>query len=113
MDNLMKHFSLNRAAFHKGFPAMKATLLCLLAGLLAAGTSSTFGADAATNQEPAQPNLKCGLFVHWGLVTFTGDPYRGGGTKDIGQVPTTRFAPSGFQPRQWAQVAKRAEIGRA
>jgi alpha-L-fucosidase len=108
MDNTMKHFSLNRAAFHKGIPAMKATLLYLLAGWLAAGTFSTFGADVATSQEPAQPNLKYGLFVHWGLVTFTGDPYRGGGTKDIGQVPTTRFAPSGFQPQQWAQVAKRA-----
>jgi alpha-L-fucosidase len=104
----MKPFSLNHAAHKKEINPMKTTLLYLLAGWLAAGTSATFGADAATSKGQTQPNLRCGLFVHWGLVTFTGDPYRGGSTKNIGQVPTARFAPTGFDPRQWAQVAKRA-----
>jgi carboxyl-terminal processing protease len=53
-------------------------------------------------------SFKYGLFVQWGLLTFTGDPYHAAKTKDIGRIPASRFAPTGVDARQWAQVAKEA-----
>jgi alpha-L-fucosidase len=66
---------------------------------------------AQTAPRPSKSKLvgfsgQAGLFIHWGLLTFTGDYYRGGDTKNIGQVSPSRFAPNGLDARQWARIAR-------
>ena len=84
---------------------MKATLLrtgglLLSAAVLALGGSAvnTRGAEPAKRDAAAGADLGCGLFVHWGLLTFTGGTYQGDKTKDYGQIPPERFAPTGMTP---------------
>ena len=74
---------------------MKKILIGLLAVCVVAG------ARAQT-----APDLKYGMFVHWGMLAFTGDTYRGGSTKDYGFIPAERFAPSGENATQWAKLAR-------
>jgi len=75
--------------------------------LLTAGELQAMQKVFAAVPGPA-PELGCGLFPHWALLTFTGDTYREARTKDYGQIPPERFAPSGVDARQWAKVAKDA-----
>ena len=70
----------------------------ILIGLLAVGLAAGVQAQKA-------PDLKYGMFIHWGLLPFTGDPYQGGKTKDYGFIPAERFAPAGEDAAQWAKLA--------
>jgi alpha-L-fucosidase len=60
---------------------------------------------ADANTKPDWTSLKCGLFVHWGLATCLGVPYQVARTNGI---PGGRFAPTGLDARQWAQVARQS-----
>jgi len=92
---------------------MKATLLragglLLSAAVLALCGSAVDirGAEPAKRDASAGADLGCGLFIHWALLTFTGGTYEGDKTKDYGQIPPERFAPTGMDARQWARAAK-------
>jgi alpha-L-fucosidase len=69
-------------------------LILMTCGLLTSANAQT------------SPDLKYGMIVHWGLLTFTGDTYLGGKTKDYGWIPAERFAPTGQDAGQWAKLAK-------
>jgi alpha-L-fucosidase len=73
--------------------------VCCLICLLLAGLANGVQAQTA-------PDLKFGMFLHWGLLTFTGDPYQAGRTKDYGFIAPEKFAPSGEDAAQWVKVAK-------
>lgn len=47
-------------------------------------------------------DLRYGMFLHFGMSTFTGNEI------DPGEVPSTVYAPSDPAPRQWVRVAKEA-----
>ena len=70
---------------------MKKTLVCLFIGLLAASVFNVVAADA--------PDLKYGLYIHYGMDTF-----RHAGEK--GQLPVDRFAPGSINVKAWAHAAK-------
>jgi alpha-L-fucosidase len=72
---------------------MKKILFCLLSVCFVVGAN-------------AQVDLKYGLLVHWGMLTFTGDPYQARTTKDYGFIPAEKFAPTGEDAAQWAKIAK-------
>jgi alpha-L-fucosidase len=74
---------------------MKKIVICLLAVCLVAG------ARAQT-----APDLKYGMFIHWGLLPFTDEMYQGFKTKDYGSIPAEQFAPTGQDAAQWAKLAK-------
>jgi len=58
--------------------------------------NATAGSDGVLN-----PNLKFGLYIHFGVATFA----RPG---EMGEVPAARFAPTGMDVRSWVHAAKQA-----
>jgi len=72
---------------------MKNILAGLVASLLAGFSFNAAAADA--------PDLKYGLYIHFGMDTF-----RHAGEK--GQLPVERFAPASVNVKAWAHAAKEA-----
>jgi hypothetical protein len=72
---------------------MKNIFICLLSALLAGFLFHAAAADA--------PELKYGLYIHYGMDTF-----RHAGEK--GRLPVERFAPASVNATAWAQAAKEA-----
>ena len=72
---------------------MKTILVCLIASLLAGFSFNATAADA--------PDLKYGLYIHFGMDTF-----RHPGEK--GPLPAERFAPTSLNVKAWAHTAKEA-----
>ena len=71
---------------------MKTTLVLLLASLLA-GFTFHAAADA--------PNLKYGLYIHYGIASFAQ-------AGEQGQIPVERFNPAALDVKAWAHAAKQA-----
>jgi hypothetical protein len=72
---------------------MKNIFICLFSALLAGFPFHAAAADA--------PELKYGLYIHYGMDTF-----RHAGEK--GRLPVERFAPASVNVMAWAQAAKEA-----
>src|ERR1019366_9502946 len=72
---------------------MKNTFICIFAVLLAGFTFTAAAADA--------PELKYGLYIHFGMDTF-----RHAGEK--GHLPVERFAPVSVNVKAWVHTAKEA-----
>ena len=80
-------------------------LLLIVAALardLCAGQSSTAPAGTRTQQLAQWEGLKYGMFIHYGMSTFTGD-YRT--SKNSASVA---YAPTDLDVRQWIRTARRA-----
>src|SRR5208283_5078529 len=72
---------------------MKNILICLFSGLLAGFPFNAAPADA--------PELKYGLYIHYGMDTFLH-------AREKGRLPVERFAPATVNVMAWAQTAKEA-----
>jgi alpha-L-fucosidase len=72
---------------------MKNILICLFSGLLVGFPFNAAPADA--------PELKYGLYIHYGMDTFL---HAG----EKGRLPVERFAPATVNVMAWAQTAKEA-----
>ncbi len=70
---------------------MKNMIDCLIASLLAGFTFNSPAADA--------PELKYGLYIHFGISTFAQPGERG-------EIPAARFAPVSVNAASWARLAR-------
>lgn len=70
------------------------------------GSLLLFAAGRAHAQNPPPDELpKYGLYLHFGLSTFSGYDRK---SKDMGRVPPEKFAPTEIDARGWARTAKQA-----
>ena len=72
---------------------MKKTLVCLFACFLATSAFNAAAADAS--------NLKYGLCINFGMQTFAKPG-------EQGELPASRFAPTGVNVKSWVRAAKAA-----
>jgi alpha-L-fucosidase len=82
---------------------LQLVLVSLLGSLSLHGAEPLLLPDASeTPRMQAWRELKYGMFLHFGMSTFTGNEF------DPGEVPSTAYAPSEVDAVQWIRVAKEA-----
>ncbi len=79
-------------------------VLAVCASLTAVPAARSADADAVKRAEELK-NLKFGMFIPWGLSTFSGKD------ETIGAKDLSLFNPTGCEIDQWASVAKEAGMG--
>jgi len=85
----------NEAAKAKPLAAARATLQ---------NETRTVKPETKRKAESGSVSLDYGLYIHFGIETFTG----GADAEHLGKVPASRYAPTGLDVRGWARTARQA-----